>query len=139
MTDRRSLQARLEDLREGLLAVHKALLTIARDEYEGEHGPIESPGALLQLLIKDEAFAWLHPVSELAASADELAEEKEIREPDAVAIAKTAEGLLTPGEHGEGFAKKYWDAMQRSPDVVLAHAHARRAIVALGTKTASAS
>jgi hypothetical protein len=125
-------RALLEDVREGLLGVHKALLAIAREEYEGTHGPIAGPGALLQLLIGDEAFAWLHPVSELAARADELLEEPTIPAAELSAIARAAGGLLAPDEAGSGFAKRYFDAIQSSPEVAMAHAQARRAITALG-------
>jgi hypothetical protein len=121
----------LTALREGLLAVHKALLAVARADYEREHDPVPSPGALLQLLIHDEAFAWLHPVSELAARADELAEEEEIPDAEVAAVARVAGELLRPDENGTGFGKRYFDALQTSPDVVLAHAEARRAIEAL--------
>jgi hypothetical protein len=131
VTDDRQARARLEGVREGLLAVHKALLAIARADYEGEHGPVAGPGALLQLLIRDEAFAWLHPVSELAARADELLDEPEIPAAELAAIARTASELLTPDEAGAGFAKRYFEALQNSPDVVMAHATARRAIDAL--------
>lgn len=134
MTERR---AQLTALREGLLAVHKALLGIARAEYEGEHGPVAGPGALLQLLIHDEAFAWLHPVSELAARADELLEEDAIPEAEVSAIARAAGELLTPDEAGAGFAKRYFDALQSSPEVVMAHAGARRAVDALRRAKAS--
>lgn len=125
------IPARLEAVREALLAVHKSLLVIARAEYEKEHGPIANPGALLQLLIKDDSFAWLHPVSELASRADELSEEKEVPAAELDALAKTLGELLTPNENGAGFAKKYFDAIQSSPDVALAHAAARRAVGAL--------
>ncbi|HEX8795718.1 MAG TPA: hypothetical protein VF765_32435 [Polyangiaceae bacterium] len=124
-------RAQLEALREGLLGVHKALLAIARAEYEGANGPIAGPGALLQLLIGDEAFAWLHPVSELAARADELMEEPAIAAAELSAIARTAATLLAPDEAGSGFAKRYFDAIQASPDVAMAHAEARRAIAAM--------
>jgi len=134
MTERR---AQLTALREGLLAVHKALLAIARAEYEGEHGPVAGPGALLQLLIHDEAFAWLHPVSELAARADELLEEDAIPEAEVSAIARAAGELLTPDEAGTGFPRRYFDALQGSPEVVMAHAGARRAVDALRRAKAS--
>ena len=131
VTDNERARALLEDVREGLLGVHKALLAIAQAEYEGVHGPIASPGTLLQLLIGNEAFAWLHPVSELAARADELVEEPEIPDPELSALARTAAQLLAPDEAGSGFAKRYFDAIQASADVAMAHAHARRAITAL--------
>jgi hypothetical protein len=131
VADRQTIIARLEGLREGLLAVHKALLDLARAEYEGLHGPVAGPGALLQLLIQDEAFAWLHPISGLAARADELLEEPEIPVLEAAAVARAARELLAPDENGQGFPKRYFDALQSAPHVVLAHAQARRAIDAL--------
>ena len=122
---------RVADLREGLLGVHKALLAVTRAEYEREHGPVGGPGALLQLLVHDAAFAWLHPVSELAARADELLEEDDVPGAELSALARAAADLLAPDEGGAGFARRYFDAIQSSPDVVMAHAHARRAIAAL--------
>jgi hypothetical protein len=136
VTDHERTRALLEDVREGLLGVHKALLAIARAEYEGVHGPIAGAGALLQLLIGDEAFAWLHPLSELAARADELVEEPETPAAELSAIARTAAELLAPDEAGPGFAKRYFDAIQGSPDVAMAHAQARRAITALSAAAA---
>jgi hypothetical protein len=132
--DQRSTRAGLEALREGLLGVHKALLAIARAEYEGEHGPIATPGTLLQLLIHDESFAWLHPVSELASRADELAEEESLPGAEVAAVARTAEGLLAPDENGTGFARRYFEALQSSPEVVMAHAEARLAVGALARR-----
>ena len=35
---------------------------------------------------------------------------------------KEANVLLSPSELGEGFAHHYFDALQRDPDVVIAHA-----------------
>jgi hypothetical protein len=137
VTDHDRARALLEDVRESLLGVHTALLAVARTEYESVHGPIAGPGALLQLLIRDEAFAWLHPVSELAARADELVEEPEIPAAELSAIARTAAELLALDEAGSGFAKRYFDAIQGSPDVAMAHAQARRAITALSTAAAS--
>jgi hypothetical protein len=131
VTDDRHDRARLGDLREALLAVHKALLAIARADYERDHGPVAGPGALLQLLVRDEAFAWLHPVSELAARADELQEEAELPAAEVSAIARTAAQLLSPDEASTGFARRYFEALQASPDAVLAHAGAKRAIAAL--------
>jgi hypothetical protein len=121
----------LAALRDGLLAVHKALLDLTRAGYEREHGPVGGPGALLQLLLNDDAFAWLRPVSTLAARADELLEEDDVAEAERSAIAVTAGELLTPEEHGTGFGKRYFDAIQSAPDVAMAHADVRRAVSAL--------
>jgi hypothetical protein len=131
MSDDHQARAQLGLIRDGLLAVHKALLVIARAEYESEHGPIAGPGALLQLLIRHESFAWLHPVSELAARADELSEEPQLPAVELQALGRAASDLLTPDEAATGFARKYFDAIQSSPEVAMAHAEARRAIVPL--------
>jgi hypothetical protein len=37
--------------------------------------------------------------------------------------------LLSPTEEGEGFGRQYYDALQRSPDVVLAHAAVRALLI----------
>ena len=59
-------------MRRGLLRVHKALLDDARIRYEREQGRIEGSGALLQLVLNDPWFAWLHPLSGLVVQIDEL-------------------------------------------------------------------
>jgi hypothetical protein len=118
----------LTGLRDALLSLHKALLAIARDEYERGHEPIAGPGALLQLLVHDEYFGWLRPVSELAARADELLEEPKMPDEELSAIGRAATELLRPDEDGTGFRRRYFDAIQSSADVVIAHARARRAI-----------
>jgi hypothetical protein len=62
-------------------------------------------------------------------------EEEEIPDADAAAMAKTAAELLTADEHGTGFAKRYFDALQQSPEVVMAHAEAKMAIAGLDAAT----
>ena len=56
---------RLRELRTGLLQLHKTLLDDARKGYELDRGSIGSRAALLQLVIHDSWFAWLHQLSEL--------------------------------------------------------------------------
>ncbi|MDB4933365.1 MAG: hypothetical protein JWP87_337 [Labilithrix sp.] len=64
-------KAALDALHARLLELHKVLLDIVRAEYEREHGPVSGPGALLQLVTRDEAFAWLHPLSMLLVELDD--------------------------------------------------------------------
>lgn len=114
---------RLTDLSKALTHLHKALIESEKVGYEGSFGKIETSGEFLQLLMNDPWFAWLHPVSELIAAADEALDDKESVTP---ALADTfyqqAHSLLTPSEAGEGFGRHYHDALQRDPDVVLSHA-----------------
>lgn len=115
----------LQELREALLALHKTLVDSERAEYEQALGPIPSPGHLLKLLTDDPWFAWLHPLSLLIVAMDEALDEKE-----PLTLAATAElvgrsrRLLVASEEGDGFARSYFDALQRDPDVVFAHARA---------------
>jgi hypothetical protein len=114
---------RLEEVRHALLALHKALVDSERISYEKTIGAIRSPNQFLQLLITDPWFAWLQPLSQLLVSMDEALDAKEPLTAAGVDAAVKAAGvLLVPSESGEGFSRHYFDAMQRDPDVVLAHA-----------------
>src|SRR4051794_14020164 len=59
------LRGELRGLRGKLLQLHKVLLEDARAAYEMDRGRVGSPGNLLQLVISDPWFAWLHALSEL--------------------------------------------------------------------------
>lgn len=116
----------LDNLSRSLLRLHKALLDGERVSYERVHGRIPSNGAFFQLVLGDAWFAWLRPLSQLMARFDELCEENEDSSHAEIAeLMASARALLTPSEAGEGFARHYYDALQREPDVVLAHAATR--------------
>ena len=115
-------RARLADLRTRLLALHKALLDDAKSAYEMDRGRIASPGALLQLVIHDPWFAWLHQLSELVVRIDEMtAADSRATESDGRALGEQVDRLLVPSEAGDTFARRYYEAMQRQPAVVVAH------------------
>jgi hypothetical protein len=120
-------RARLDAARDALLSVHKALLDYERARYERTMGPIESAGRLLQLVIHDPWFAWLHPMTELVVQIDELATAKEPVTPGAAeALLEQAQQMFNPTEEGDEFQGHYLEAMQQAPAVVLAHAEALR-------------
>jgi hypothetical protein len=114
-------RAHLNDLFQALLRLHKALLDDERVSYERVHGRIPSNGAFLQLVLGDAWFAWLRPLSQLMAKLDELGEKSSDGQ-DTVTLFASIRTLLTPTEEGEGFGRQYHDALQREPDVMLAHA-----------------
>jgi hypothetical protein len=119
----------LRDLRGRLLHLHKVLLDDARSSYEMDRGRVASNYALLQLVINDPWFAWLHALSELVVRIDQTVEpEAPATAGDGTALVDQVERLLTPSETGEAFARRYFEALQRQPAVVLAHAEVRRAI-----------
>jgi hypothetical protein len=118
-----TVKQRLQDLRNELLKLHKALLDSERVTYEQTFGAIPSPNHFLQLLTRDPWFAWLQPISQLIVVMDEALDEKEPLTPDAVeALFRQSRLQLVVSEDGDGFSKHYFDALQRDPDVVLAHA-----------------
>jgi hypothetical protein len=121
------LQARLQALRASLLTLHKSLVDSERVEYEKTMGKIQSPNHFLQLLTSDPWFAWLSPLSQLIVSIDEAQDSKEPLSVAAVdALVNQASVLLVASESGEGFSRHYFDALQRDPDVVLAHGEVAR-------------
>ncbi len=94
-----------------------------------DRGRIGSTANLLQLVINDPWFAWLHPLSELVVRMDETIEpDSPATEADGAALVEQVERLLAPAEDGETFARRYFEALQRQPSVVLAHADVRRVL-----------
>ncbi len=99
------------------------MLDAERLSYERVHGRIASNGVFLQLVLGDSWFAWLRPLSYAITRLDELAEEDRTASGAEIAeLLASLQRLLTPSEAGEGFARHYYDALQRNPDVVLEHA-----------------
>ncbi|THJ17400.1 MAG: NAD-dependent epimerase/dehydratase family protein [Nitrospira sp. CG24B] len=83
----------------------------------------------------DVAVASLDDVSALTkafegakglAKLDELSESNDPASREAIPpLLASVLTLMMPTEAGEGFSRQYHDALQRSPDVVLAHAAVR--------------
>lgn len=118
---------RLSQLRKPLLHLHKTLLDLEREAYERTHGRVDNSYQVLQLVMHDPWFAWLHSLSELVVRIDEMLDAKEpLLESEAVAVIDQTRVLLTPSETGSGFQKKYFSSLQQSPDVVLAHSEAAK-------------
>lgn len=119
----------LTDLRNHLIRLHKTLLDIERRSYERMHGRKTTPAQFFELVVSDEWFAWLRPISELIVRIDELlAEDGVPDEEDARAILERAEDMLTPAEMGTSLQRRYYEALQMEPSVVMAHADAVRVI-----------
>src|SRR3954449_651233 len=106
-------RARLRELRAKLLQLHKVLLDDARAAYEMDRGRVPSNASLLQLVINDPWFAWLHSLSELVVRIDETIDtDSPATDADAAALINEVEKLLTASENGEGFHRRYYDALQ---------------------------
>jgi hypothetical protein len=126
--DSRDTPARrkLVALREALLRLHKTLLDMERREYEKLHGKVNT-GELFRLVVDDPHFAWLHNISEFVVRIDEaLASEPVVTETDTHGTIALARKIFAPTETGDGFQKKYFDAIQKDPAVVMEHAELAR-------------
>jgi len=113
----------LGSVRGTLLHLHKTLLDFEREAYERKGGKISNSYEFLNLVMNDPWFAWLRRLSELIVEMDELlADREQHQESTAAALIQQVRMLLTPLESGDEFQKKYFKAVQQSPEVVLAHA-----------------
>jgi hypothetical protein len=113
-------------LRLALLRVHKTLLEMERRAYEREHGKVNA-GELFRLVVDHSQFAWLHNISEFVVRIDESLTAKEPVTPEYASVAVSlARKMFVPTETGDVFQKKYFDAIQHDPAVVIEHAELAR-------------
>ncbi|MEL6764729.1 MAG: hypothetical protein AAFO87_13965 [Cyanobacteria bacterium J06607_6] len=128
MTDStfRSMPAyeKLRTLRSLLLKLHKALLDAEQDSYERVHGPITSKGELFQLVISDEWFDWLRPISQFIVRIDETLSSKEPVSPNQLHVLLEAARDLLPLESAADSetAVRYQRAVQNYPAIATMHA-----------------
>jgi hypothetical protein len=114
-------RARLRDISRRLMPLHRLLLERERRRYEARHGPIH-PATVLDLVLHHEHFAWLRTLSSVMAKIDEVADGADpVTERDVAAVRRELYRLLKSGDT-DLFQEKYRDALQASPDVVMAHA-----------------
>ena len=115
----------LQTAQRALLHAHKAILEEERRRYELAHGRVASAMAFLQLLLNDPWFAWIRPMSGLAAQMDEalFAKPGEFAIP-AATLLEEARFLLSPREGGDELPSRYFQMIQSSPAVATAHAEA---------------
>ena len=114
---------RLQQLRDTVLVLHKAVLDSERTAYELVHGPILSPGAFLQLLINDNWFKWLQPITTLIVQIDETlaAKKPPASDREFEQLIGDTRALFSPSRDGEGFWKRYSSVLQRDPGVLVLH------------------
>jgi hypothetical protein len=124
------LRQTLTDVRHGLLGLHKALIVAEQLTFERIYGRVDSTGQLLQLVMNDPWFTWLHPLSNMVVRIDELMDGDEAVTAEDVAILMTEiRVLIRPSEIGDGFERSYYEALQRAPDVVMAHCEMKKLLV----------
>jgi hypothetical protein len=124
----------LAEVRRHLLDLHKALVDAERRDYERVRGRLPDRD-FLDALLRDPALAWLGPLTALIVRFDQMLEEGEPQPNPADPIAEIRK-LLRPDAGGAEFQRKYADALQRSPDAVLAHGRTMRTLQAQPTSYA---
>ncbi|NJL86774.1 MAG: hypothetical protein HC886_13635 [Leptolyngbyaceae cyanobacterium SM1_1_3] len=113
---------RLRQLRSALLQLHKALLDSEKIVYERTHGRIRSSSEFFQLVIEHEWFNWLRAISKLIVQIDEALDAKEpITLGQANSLLDNTRQLLRPLEQGTEFEKRYYQAIQRDPNIAFTH------------------
>lgn len=121
------LRQTLTEVRHGLLGLHKALIVAEQLTFERIYGRIDSTGQLLQLVMNDPWFTWLHPLSNMVVRIDELLDnEVGLIAKDVAVILAEVRGLIRPSELGDGFERSYYEALQRAPEVVMAHCEMKK-------------
>jgi hypothetical protein len=98
-----------------LLELHKGLLDAERREHEKTLGRL-TDGEFLEALVKDPAFAWLHPLTRAITELDDVSPEG-----DWPARAKRIRALLGPQSPDREFARRYAALLQSDPVVLVAH------------------
>jgi hypothetical protein len=121
------LRQTLMDIRHGLLGLHKSLIVAEQLTFERIYGRVDSTGQLLQLVMNDPWFTWLHPLSNMVVRIDELLDgDEELAVEDVAVLLTEVRALIRPSELGDGYERSYYEALQRAPDVVMAHCEMKK-------------
>jgi hypothetical protein len=113
----------LSELHARLMRLHKLLLEDQRAAYEAVHGEVTASADLFRLLLTHQDFAWLRALSGMIAGIDAALDEAEgaLGDAELETFLERSRDLLRSDRSGP-FETKYRDVLQRSPDVIMAHA-----------------
>jgi len=121
----------IQDLRHALLELHRTILRAQQIRYEREHGRVESPGALLQLVVQHPDFKWLRALSALIAQLDEWADSDDGRRDEEIAaVVRALQTLIQPDGSNAEFTTRYWPLLEEVPEALVAHVKLWRLIAA---------
>jgi hypothetical protein len=112
-------------LRHSLLELHRAIVNFERRDYERRAGQVNAAG-FLRVLIEDEAYAWLRPLSALIVKIDDETE-RPVAEIEAALFEETR-ALLKLDPAGIPFQSRYAWLVEQSPDVAYAHGGVMQAL-----------
>ena len=105
------------EVHQKLLSLYSALIAAEQLTYERIHGRIGSTDELIQLVLNDPWFTWLCPVLDITQENVEH-------------LVAEVHTLTRPSIEGDGFERAYYEALNRAPEVVLAHFDVTRVLLA---------
>ena len=116
----------LKNARNILLKLHKSMLDLEREMYEGIQGKLNST-EFLTLLLEDDDFAWLRKFSTLIVEIDEMFSLKQGMTAEMIDahLVKVRE-LVEMTDPDEYFRAKYQFALQRDPNSAGLHSQLKR-------------
>ena len=116
----------LRNTRDILLKLHKSMVDLEREMYEGIHGK-QGAGQFLNLLLEDDDLAWLRKFSMLIVEIDEMFDLKDGVTDELVDanLAKVRE-LAEMAETDDYFKAKYQFSLQRDPNAAGLHSELKR-------------
>lgn len=115
----------LQQVRDVLLELHRALLALESETRGRDNRPV-SPQQLLQLLLESNELAWLRPMSSLIAEMDVLLDADHV--PSAWAykdLLQQAVRMFRLEDEAAEFTMKYREALQQSLEVAGRHGELR--------------
>jgi hypothetical protein len=119
------MAADLGRLIEAVLSLHRALIDVAKREYERANGPVGNPYALFALLTQDASFQWLQPMTRLIVELEELRDRKGAPavEEEVLAASERVRVLLASTEGG--FNARLAEALDSHQGALAAHGRLR--------------
>lgn len=121
----RDHREQLQQVRDVLLELHRALLALERETRGRDRAPV-APQELLHLLLESKELAWLRPMSSLIAEMDVLLDADHV--PSAWAykdLLQQAVRMFRLNNEAAEFTMKYREALQQSLEVAGRHGELR--------------
>jgi hypothetical protein len=114
--------AKVEELRQAVLALHKRMIDEQRIRYERLHGRIQTTSEFLGLVLEHPEFEWIRAVSALVAQLDEWREASEAASDQELEdIVAALRQLIQREGANSGFTQKYWEMIESTPAVLIEH------------------
>ena len=120
---------KLKEARNLLLKLHKSMLDLEREMYEGIQGKLNATD-FVNLLMEDEDFAWLRKFSMLIVEIDEMFALKGSMTDEMLdANITKVKQLVEMTEPDDYFKAKYQFAIQRDPNAAGLHSQLKKLMV----------